>query len=326
MSVGRVFVTRRIPAEGLEAIRPLAEVDVWQGELPPPREVLLDKARGCAGILCLLTDRIDASVMDAAAGSLAVISAMSVGFDNIDVGAASARGIPVGNTPEVLTETTADFAWALLMAAARRVVEAHAYAAAGRWKTWEPMLLMGSDVFGATLGIVGYGRIGQAVARRAAGYRMQILYNNVRSCPDYGEAPPAECVGFEELLARSDFVTIHTRLSPQTRHLFGDAQFAQMKQGAVLVNTARGPVVDPEALARALSHGRLAAAALDVTEPEPLPRSSPLFALPNLIVTPHVASASIQTRARMAVMAAENLRAGLRGEKLPHCVNPEVYR
>jgi glyoxylate reductase len=322
----KVFVTRTIPAQGLDAIRKVADVEVWPGELPPLREALLESARGCAGILCLLTDTIDAAVMEAATGPLKVISAMSVGFDNIDVGAASARGIPVGNTPDVLTETTADFTWALLMAAARRVVEATAYAAAGKWKTWEPMGLMGPDIFGATLGIVGYGRIGQAVARRAAGFRMRVVYHNIGVCPDDADAPAAECVGFDELLARSDFLTIHTRLSPQTHHLFGDAQFALMKQGAVLINTARGPIVDPAALERALAHGRLGAAALDVTEPEPLPPGSPLFALPNLIVTPHIASASVPTRTRMAVMAAENLCAGLRGERLPHCVNPEVYQ
>jgi glyoxylate reductase len=326
MSNPRVFVTRRIPERGLETVREAAAVEVWPGELPPSHEVLLEKARGCAGILCLLTDRIDAPVIEAAGSSIKVISQMSVGFDNIDLRAASSRGIPVGNTPRVLTETTADFTWALLMAAARRVVEAGAYARAGRWKTWEPMTLLGADVSGATLGIVGFGRIGQAVARRAAGFAMRIVYNNIRACPDFGGTPPAECMDLEELLAVSDFVTIHTRLSPQTHHLFGDAQFSAMKPGAILVNTARGSVVEPQALFRALTEGKLAAAALDVTEPEPLPPESPLFTLPNLIITPHVASASVQTRTRMSAMAAENLVAGLRGERLPYCVNPEVYR
>lgn len=324
----QVLVTRIIPENGLDMLREAAQVEVWPGELPPPREVLLEKVKGIDGLLCLLTDQVDARLMDAAGRSLRVISQMAVGFDNIDVAEAARREIPVGHTPDVLTETTADFTWALLMAAARRVVEGAKYARAGRWKTWGPTLLMGPDVSGATLGIVGFGRIGQAVARRAAGFDMRILYNNIHRCREVEEALHAECVDLNVLLRESDFVTIHTRLSDVTHHLFGDEQFALMKHSAILINTARGSIVQMDALYRALRDGRIACAALDVTEPEPLPIDSPLWQLNdnnNIIITPHIASASIQARAKMAAMAAANLIAGLRGDHLPHCANPEVY-
>jgi glyoxylate reductase len=223
----------------------------------------------------------------------------------------------------VLTETTADFTWALLMAAARRVVEGDQFTRAGRWKTWGPTLLMGPDVGAATLGIVGFGRIGRAVARRAAGFGMRILYNNIKPCPDVGVS--AECVDLNDLLRESDFVTIHTRLSDVTYRMMSDEQFKLMKRSAILINTARGPIVDHAALYRALKTGQVAFAALDVTDPEPLPMDSPLLELDNIIITPHIASASIQTRTKMATMAASNLIAGLNGERLPHCANPEVY-
>ncbi len=321
-----VWVTRLIPEGGLELIREACEVEVWTEELPPPREVLLEKVRGRDGLLCLLTDRIDAAVMDAAGPSLKVISNLAVGYDNVDVAAATARGIPVGNTPGVLTETTADMAFALLMAAARRIVEGVDYVRAGRWRTWGPMLLLGYDVHGATLGIVGMGRIGQAVARRAAGFEMRILYFDPYCDP--GKIPPgieATCCTLEELLAEADFVSLHVPLTPETYRLINAERLAQMKPTAVLVNTSRGPVVDTEALYQALASGQIAYAALDVTDPEPLPADHKLLTLPNCLVVPHIASASWATRTRMAQMAAENLMAGLRGERLPHCVNPEVY-
>ncbi len=327
MSNPRVFVTRIIPDKGLEMLREAAEVEVWPEELPPPYEVLLEKVKGLDGLLTLLSDKIDAPLMDAAGASLKVISQMAVGVDNIDIPAATGRGIPIGNTPGVLTETTADLAWALLMAAARRVVEGDKFTRAGRWKTWGPTLLMGTDVHGATLGIVGFGRIGQAVARRAAGFGMRIMYNNVQDCPEPDPPIPApvECVDLNDLLRESDFVTLHAPLSRQTYHMLGDEQFNRMKPGAILINTARGPIVDQAALYRALASGQIAYAALDVTDPEPVPMDSPLLTLDNIIIVPHIASASIQTRTKMATMAAANLIAGLRGERLPNCANPQVY-
>ncbi len=326
MAASKVFVTRAIPEEGLRRVFAVAEAEVWEDEMPPPYEVLLEAVRGIDGLLCLLTDRIDAHLMDAAGGSLKVISQMAVGYDNIDLPAATARGIPIGHTPGVLTDATADFTWALLMAAARRVVEGDRFTRRGRWKTWGPRLLLGFDVFGATLGIVGLGRIGQAVARRAAGFDMRLLYfDPVRATAELERSLGVTYTPFEGLLAESDFVTIHVPLTEDTHHLFGREQFEVMKPTAALINTARGPVVEPHALHDALSSGQIACAALDVTEPEPIPMEDRLLELDNLIITPHIASASRSARGRMATMAAENLAAGLRGERLPHCANPDVY-
>lgn len=318
-----VFVTRKISETALKKLAGQANVEVWQEETPPPYDLLLEKAAQVAGLLTLLTDRIDANLIAHAGPDLKVISQMAVGFDNIDVKTATAKGIPVGNTPGVLTETTADFTWALLMAAARRVSEGDREVHAGLWRAWGPDVLTGYDVHGATLGIVGFGRIGKAMARRARGFEMRVLYYDPQCEPD--SQIQAECVEMDELLAASDFVTLHTYLSPETYHLIGREQLRQMKNTAVLVNTSRGPVVDPEALEWALREGVIAAAALDVTEPEPIPGDSPLLKLDNLIVTPHIASASKATRRRMAEMAVDNLLAGIRGERLPDCANPEVY-
>jgi glyoxylate reductase len=256
-----------------------------------------------------------------------VISNYAVGYDNVDLAAATVRGIPVGNTPGVLTETTADMAFALLMAAARRVVEGAEYARAGRWRTWGPTLLLGHDVHGATLGIVGMGRIGQAVTRRASGFEMRVVYFDPYC--DSGKGPFVDVAvrcSLDELLAEADFISLHVPLSKETYHLIDANALAKTKPTAVLINTSRGPVVDHDALYEALVAGRIAYAALDVTEPEPLPADHRLLTLPNCLVVPHIASASWATRTRMAVMAAENLLAGLRGERLPHCVNPEVYK
>ncbi len=324
MSQPNVFITRQLPAS-LEVLKALASVEVWTERQPPPYEVLLDKIRHADGVLCLLTDPIDRPLIEFGT-QLRVISQMAVGYDNIDVGTATAKRIPVGHTPDVLTDATADFAWALLMAAARRVVEADRFTRAHQWQTWEPDLLLGSNIAGATLGIIGLGRIGQAMARRARGFDMRILYTNQERCDSALETTlNAEFVTLDELLQTADFVTIHTPLTPETHHLFGDRQFQQMSRSAVLINTARGTIVDPDALYRALAEGQIAAAAIDVTEPEPIPADSPLLSLDNLIITPHIASASRQTREKMATMAIANLIAGLQGERLPHCVNPEVY-
>jgi glyoxylate reductase len=320
----KVFVTRVIPDTGLALLRDACEVDLWPDELPPPREVILERVRGVSGILALLTDRMDAAVMDAAGPGLRVISNMAVGFDNVDVAEATRRHIPVGNTPGILTETTADMAFALLMAAARRIVEAEAFTRAGRWQTWGPMLLLGRDVAGATLGIIGFGRIGRAMARRALGFDMRVLYCDPHQAEPEA-APGAERVDLDTLLAESDFVSLHTPLNEGTRHLIDAAALRRMKPSAILINTARGPIVDPKALYEALRSGTIGYAALDVTEPEPIPPDSPLLTLPNAIIVPHIASATIATRGKMARMAAENLLAGLRGQRLPNCVNPQIY-
>ncbi|MEA2608418.1 MAG: glyoxylate reductase [Chloroflexota bacterium] len=319
----RVFVARQIPEEGLTAVRAECEADVWDDELPPPRDELLRRVAGCDGILTLLTDRVDDELLDAAGPSLKVVSNYAVGFDNIDVAACARRGIPVGNTPGVLTETTADLAWALLMAAARRVAEGDRYVRAGNWKTWGPLLLLGPDVHGATIGIVGFGRIGQAVARRAQGFGMTILYHDVNQLPaEVSEPLGATFVSLEELLARSDFISLHVNLTAETRHLINARTLAAMRPTAVLVNTSRGPVIDQIALADALRDGVIWAAALDVTDPEPIPIDDPLVGLPNCLIVPHIASASRATRAKMASMAAANLLAGVRGEPLPTPVPP----
>jgi len=322
----KVFITRRIPEAGLDLIRPIAEIEVWDDELPPPRESLLQKVKGVKALLTLLTDKIDSQVMDAAGATLKVISQMAVGYDNIDVAAATARKIPVGHTPGVLTETTADFTWALLMSAARRIVEGDNYTRDGKWKTWMPTLLLGPDVHGATLGIIGLGRIGQAVAKRAKGFDMRVIYHSAHRHPEIEKSLGVEYATLDSLYAESDFISIHTPLNDSTYHLINDGALAKMKPGAILINTARGGVIDPDALYRALRDKKIAYAALDVTEPEPIPLESPLLILDNIIFAPHIASASIQTRNKMATMAAENLIAGLNGEKMPHCVNPQVYR
>jgi glyoxylate reductase len=326
MARPKVFVTRMIPDKGLNMILEACDTTVWMEELPPKRDDLLRAAHGLDGLLCLLTDHIDGEVMDAGGASLKVISNHAVGVDNIDLPAAAQRGLPVGNTPGILTDTTADFAFGLILAAARRIVEGQRCIPAGGWKTWGPSFLLGVDVFRATLGIVGFGRIGKAMARRARGFEMRVIYSdqNTEDDPEAVELK-AERVDLDDLLAQSDFVSIHTPLTPETRGLFNASAFEKMKPGAILINTARGPIVDQEALYNALSARRIAAAAIDVTDPEPLPTDHPLLTLENLIVTPHIASASIATREKMATMAAQNLLAGVNGERLPYCVNPEVY-
>ena len=319
----RVFVARIIPDEGLGAVRAGCDADIWPDELPPPRDELLRRIAGCDGVLTLLTDRVDDAFLEAAGPRLRVVSNYAVGFDNIDVAACARRGIPVGNTPGVLTETTADLAWALLMAAARRLPEGDRYVRDGRWKTWGPLLLLGPDVHGATIGIVGFGRIGQAVARRAQGFGMSILYHDVDPLPDDITEPfGATYRHLEGLLAESDYVSIHVNLSPVTRNMINATTLSWMKPTAILVNTSRGPVVDQAALADALRDGVIAGAALDVTDPEPIPVGDPLVGLDNCLIVPHIASASRATRGKMAEMAAANLLAGVRGEPLPTPVAP----
>jgi glyoxylate reductase len=321
----RIFVTRVIPEKGLEMAGNEGDVEVWQDPLPPTYETLLKKVKGIDALICLLTDKIDSNLMDAIGPQVKVISQMAVGFDNIDIDAATARGIPVGNTPGVLTDTTADFAWSLLMSAARRVVEGDKFTRAGKWKTWGPVDFLGPDITGATLGIVGFGRIGQALAKRAQGFEMRILYFDTKRQPEAEQKFRAQYADLNTLLREADFVSLHTTLTQDTYHLMNDDRLKGMKPGSILINTARGPVVDPQALYRALSSGTIAYAALDVTEPEPIRQDDPLLTLDNIIIAPHIASASFQTRTKMATMAAENLIAGLKGKPLPHCVNPRVY-
>jgi len=314
----KVFVARRLPDEGLDPIIESCDADVWDGELPPQRDELLARVAGCDGVLTLLTDRVDDEFLHAAGPQLRVVANYAVGYDNIDVPACRARGVVVGNTPGVLTETTADLAFALLMAAARRLPEGSRYVRDGRWKTWGPLLLLGPDVHGATIGIVGFGRIGQAVARRAQGFGMRILYHDVQQLPEDVTGPlGASYRPLEALLAEADFVSLHVNLSDVTRHLINAETLAWMKPTAVLVNTSRGPVVDQVALAEALRDGTIWAAALDVTDPEPIRMDDPLVGLDNCLIVPHIASASRATRGRMAAMAAANLLAGVRGEPLP---------
>jgi glyoxylate reductase len=320
----RVFVTRRIPAASLDLILSQTDAEVWPGDLPPSYDILQQKAAGCDGLVSLLTDRIDAALLDSAP-RLKVVSNYAVGFNNIDIPAASQRGVCVGNTPGVLTDATADMAFCLLIGAARRLVDGHEYGRAGKWKTWEPLGHIGQDLAGRTLGVVGMGRIGYALARRCRlGWDMQVLYHDVhpsvRAEADLG----ARRVELDTLLGESDFVSVHTDLNADTRGLFNRATFAKMKRTAVFVNTARGPIVVEADLIDALKSGTIFAAGLDVTDPEPPPEDSPLFGVPNLIVAPHIASATTGTRNAMADICARNLLAGLRGEALPAWVNPEV--
>ena len=322
--MSKVLVTRPIAESALSELKGVADVDLWHDpEVPPSRADLVARVSEVDGILSLLTDDIDDEVMAAAPG-LRVVSNCAVGYDNVDVAAATRRGVMVCNTPGVLTETTADLAWALIMATARRIPEAERYLRAGKWKSWSPQMLLGQDVYGATLGVVGFGRIGQAVAKRAKGFEMRVLYHDIERKPEAEEATGAELAELPRLLRESDVVSIHTPLSEQTRHLIGERELALMKPTAVLVNTARGGIVDAKALAAALREGRIFAAGLDVFESEPLALDDELLGLSNVVLLPHIGSASVATRTRMARMAVENLIAGLKGERPPHLVNPEV--
>ena len=327
MTKPRVFITRVVAQEALNKIAQATEMEVWPEEIPPPYEVLLEKARDAEGLVTLLSDRVDAALMDTAP-KLKVVSNMAVGYDNISIAEATKRHIVVSNTPGVLTETTADLAFALLMAAARRVVEAANYTRKRRWKTWGPKILLGQDINNATLGIIGLGRIGSEVAKRGRGFNMKVLYYDEIRLSEEEERQLG--VGYipelAKLLSSADFISVHVPLVPQTHHLIGAAQFALMKPTAVFINTSRGPVVDQRALYEALKSGQIFAAAIDVTEVEPIPPDDPLLTLDNIIITPHIASASFTTRKNMALMVAENLLAGLCGQTPPNCVNPEALR
>ena len=324
MAKPKIYVTRQIFDEAVDRLREATDMKYWDSEMPPSRDELLREVQDIDGLFCLLTEKIDAELFDAAP-NLRVVSNMAVGFDNIDVAEATKRGIPVGNTPGVLTETTADFAFALLMAAGRRVSEGDRYTRAGNWKTWGPMVLLGQDIHGSTLGIIGFGRIGVEMAKRAKGFGMNIVYYDViRNEEREKEYGATYCSDVKELLAQSDFVSIHVNLTPETRHLINADTLSGMKSTAVLVNTSRGPVVDQTALYHALKDGTIGAAGLDVTEVEPISMDDPLLTLENVIIAPHIASGSVVTRTKMSLMAVDNLMAGLNGEPLPNTPNPEV--
>ncbi len=321
----KVFVTREIPAAGLEKLTG-CEVDVWREPLPPSRETLLEKVAGCHGVLSLLTEKVDAELMDAAGEQLKVVSNFAVGYNNIDIEEASRRGIRVGNTPDVLTEATADIAFALLIAASRRLIETSRFIQAGQWKTWDPMGHIGLDLNGKTLGIVGMGRIGTAMARRCrGGWGMNVLYHN-RSTNEAAEKElGAKLVDFDTLLAESDFVSVHAGLSESTKGMFNADAFKKMKDSAVFVNTARGGLhVQPD-LVEALKNGDIFAAGLDVTDPEPPAAGEPLLQLDNCVIAPHIGSATISSRNGMAEIAADNLLAGLNGQPLRCWVNAEAF-
>ncbi|MGO0062647.1 2-hydroxyacid dehydrogenase [Brevibacillus fluminis] len=325
MGKDKIVVTRNIPEPIVARLRDAADVFLWeQDEVAIPREVLLKEASDASALYTNLTDRIDRELFDAAP-HLRVVANLAVGFDNIDIAEATRRGIPVGHTPGVLTETTADLTFALLMAVARRIPEADRFVRDGSWKSWSPMLLTGQDVHGATIGIIGMGRIGEAVARRAKGFEMNILYHNRSRRPEAEQALGAQYSEMDDLLRESDYVVLMAPATAETGKMIGQRELALMKPNAIFVNASRGTNVDEEALYDALKERKIWAAGLDVFEREPIGADHPLLALDNVVVAPHIGSASIATRTRMAMITADNILLGLAGEKLLHAVNPEVY-
>jgi glyoxylate reductase len=305
-AVGKVFITRTFPFAALERLQAEHDVDVWDDNAPPPREVLLERSADADGLLTIITEKVDAELFDAAP-SVKAVANLAVGTDNIDLAEAARRGIAIGNTPGVLTDATADIAFALLLGIARRINEGERQVRNGEWVPWYPTHMVGGDTADTTLGIFGWGRIGKAMARRGEGFGMHVIHSSRSSG-----------VSLDELLEQSDYVSLHTPLTPETRHLMGAEQFKRMKKTAYLINTARGGVVDQVALREALEAGEIAGAGLDVTEPEPLPADDPLLTAPNLLVVPHVGSATFRTRSRMADMAVDNLLAALAGKDMPH--------
>ena len=320
----RIFVTRELPKRGLDIIKERFNAEVWSDYAPPPKKLIIEKVAKVDALATLLSDKIDTEVFDAAP-NLKIVSQFAVGFDNIDVKEATKRGIYVTNTPGILTDTTADYAWALLMAAARRVAEADKYVRDKKWKVgWHPAMLQGRDIFGATIGIIGLGRIGAAIAKRAKGFNMKILYYDVVRRPEVEEELG---IMFRELMAilkESDFITINVPLLKSTHHLINEERLKQMKKTAILINNARGPVIDEKALYKALKEGWIAGAGLDVFEQEPTPATNPLLTLDNIVVAPHISSSSFETRSKMAEMVAENLVSFLEGKTPPNLVNKNV--
>ena len=325
MDVPVVLVTRPVPAPVLERLSERCRPDVWEGEGVMPRAELLDRVAGKAAMMAMLTDQVDGELLDRAGASLRVVANFAVGYDNLDLDACTERGVLATNTPDVVTEATADLTWALLLAAARRVAEGDRFMRSGRPWIWGPEFFLGREVHGKTLGVVGLGRIGRAVARRAAGFGMPVLYHaGHRLAPDVEASLGVGWRELDELLAEADFVTIHTGLTPATRHLIGEPELRRMKPSAVLVNTARGPIVDEAALARALRDGELGAAGLDVFEREPEVHPD-LLGLDNVTIVPHLGTATVETRVAMGMTAADNLLAALDGRRPPHLLNPDAW-
>ena len=316
----RVFITRRIPTAGIRLLESKYLVDVWEGELPPTHVELMSRVQGVSGLLTMLSDKIDQEVIEAVGPSLKVIANYAVGYDNIDLLAASKQGLQIGNTPGVLTETTADLAFALMLAVSRRIVEGHRYVQAGKWKTWGPQLLQGNEFSGKTLGIIGFGRIGKAVARRSLGFNMRVLFYSPTAPKGYYVEYNANKTDLDAVLQESDYLSLHCPLNDRSYHMLNAEAFGKMKPTAILVNTARGSVVDSKALFTALQEKKLAGAGLDVTDPEPISMDDPLLTLPNVVLTPHIGSASYETRTKMSEMAAKNIIAGIEGEPLPYGV------
>lgn len=325
MNLPKVVITRKIPQQAMELLEQHARLFVWDREEDAiPQHVLLEEVRDAAAIYTNVADKIDREVMESAP-NLKVISTMAVGFDNIDVQAATERGIAVGHTPGVLSETTADLTFALLMATARRVVEGHDYVKSGKWTSWSPMLLTGQDIYGATIGIIGMGRIGEAVAQRATGFKMNILYYNRNRRPEVEKQLGASYCELDDLLRQSDYVVLLAPGGSGTHRLMGAREFGLMKSNAIFINSSRGTNVDEAALYDALKNGTIWASGLDVFDVEPIQANHPLLSLPNVNALPHIGSASIATRTRMAIMASENIIAGILGKELQHIVNPSVY-
>jgi len=322
----KVYITRDLPERGLKKIKEHFDAEVWPEYAPPPKKVIADKVATVDALVSLLSDKIDPEVFNAAP-KLKIVSQLAVGFDNIDIAEATRRGIYVTNTPEVLTDTTADFAWALLMAIARRVAEADKYVRTGKWKvSWHPAMLSGRDIYGATIGIIGAGRIGYAVAKRAKGFDMRVLFYDVIPRPEMEKDFGAKKVDLDTLLKESDFVSVHVPLMKETHHLVNAQKLSLMKKTAYLINNSRGPVVDEKALYEALRKGQIAGAGLDVFEQEPTPVDNPLLKLDNVVVAPHISSASLETRAKMSEMVAENLVAFFEGKRPPNLVNSDVIK
>ncbi len=321
-----VYVTRLIPQAGIDLLKQHCKtVDINPRDEILPRAELLKQVRGRDGVLCLLSDAIDAAVFDAAGNQCKGFANHAVGFNNVDVKEATRRGIPVSNTPGVLTDATAEMAWALLFSTARRIVESDAYMRGGKFKGWGPMLFLGGDITGRTLGIVGAGRIGSAMVAKSVGFNMRVLYYDVFQNKELESKLGARKVGIEELLRASDFVSIHLDLNEKTRHFIGEPQLRMMKKSACLINTSRGPIIDEAALVRALQENWIAGAGLDVYEDEPAMKPG-LAECPNTVLCPHIASATFETRTKMATMAATNLIAMLKGEPPPNIVNPEILK
>jgi glyoxylate reductase len=321
----KVFVTRAIHPEAISKLKEFAEPEIWPLETPPPHATLIEASSKVDALLCMLTDPIDQAVIDAGSTHLKVISQMAVGVDNIDVQYATAQQIPVGHTPNVLTESCADFTWSLMTAIARRVPESNREVMQGIWRPWGPDVLLGADLFQSTLGIIGLGRIGLAVAKRAIGFQMKVLYYSQSRKPELESKYGFEYAALESLLQCSDFVSIHTSLNASTENLINATTLKFMKPSAFLINIARGKIVHSQALTEAILNQKIAGAALDVFEPEPIPADHPLVKCKNVLLTPHIASASAPIRKKMALMCVENIRAALINETIPYCYNPQVY-